>query len=165
MQGYSKKKKCYRHVKKPEVVCEYGKFMKGVDLNNQYCSYYAFTFKGHKWYKPVFIRLIEASVVNSYLIYKKLTKNKTTHLNYRFELIEALVNKYDWFSNQKQQRKKVKHTISKLKSVRDCAYCSRRKSGRRKRTVFYCRDCEEETGKIIALCFGSCFYNYHCYYL
>jgi len=55
----------------PTCVVDYNSFMGGVDLTDQYLSYYTLTNrKTVKWWKKVFWRLIDMSILNSFIIFK-----------------------------------------------------------------------------------------------
>nr|XP_039258026.1 piggyBac transposable element-derived protein 4-like [Styela clava] len=80
-------------IKKPTCIELYNKFMGGVDLADQYTSYYNFSRKSVKWWKKIFFWLIETSVTNSYIIYK-LTRPEgrtVTLLKYRQMVIDDLL--------------------------------------------------------------------------
>ena len=46
--------------------------MLGVDKLDQFARYYSFLHKSVKWWRKVFFWMLEVTVVNSYIIYKKL---------------------------------------------------------------------------------------------
>ena len=54
---------------KPKMILEYNKFMGGVDKCDQYLSYYLLRRKTIKWWKKVFFRIFEISVVNAIVVY------------------------------------------------------------------------------------------------
>ena len=63
-----------------------------IDCSDHYCSSYTFTKKTLRSWRKLFFRLIEMSLVNSFLIYKKVHHlSEETHLRYRNELIAQLV--------------------------------------------------------------------------
>ena len=54
----------------PSMIVDYNQNMGGVDLTDQYLSYYYLTTKRSlKWWKKVFWRLIDICVLNSWVIY------------------------------------------------------------------------------------------------
>jgi hypothetical protein len=59
---------------KPNCIVQYNKFMKGVDLADQYLSYYSIVRKTVKWSKKVVLFLLNFALFNSFLIYKTLNK-------------------------------------------------------------------------------------------
>ena len=79
---------------KPKVCIEYKKkHMGGVDLLDQVTSYNSCTRKGIKKYYKIFFRLLEITLHNSYIIYKRNEGTKS-FLDYKLELIEKLVSAY-----------------------------------------------------------------------
>ena len=50
--------------------------MKGVDKGNQLISYYELSRGTHKLWKRIFFHLIDISIENSFIIYKKSEFNK-----------------------------------------------------------------------------------------
>ena len=78
----------------PTSICDYNQFMGGVDLADQQLSYYSLTQrKTIKWWKKVFWRLIDISIVNSWIIFRHNNpKSKiTSHHDFRLELVAQLV--------------------------------------------------------------------------
>ena len=61
---------------KPEVIKYYNDFMLGVDHLDQNMAYYSFLHKSVKWWRTVFFWLLEATVINRYIVYKEAMKNK-----------------------------------------------------------------------------------------
>ena len=78
----------------PSMIVDYNQNMGGVDLTDQYLSYYSLTTRRTlKWWKKVFWRLIDICVLNSWVIYRSNFPNSTinTHKLFRLKLIEELV--------------------------------------------------------------------------
>ena len=68
--------------------------MLGVDKLDQLMSYYSFLHTSVKWWRKVFFWLTEMTVVNAYIIYQQTlteTKQKCTHVAFRRELLQSLV--------------------------------------------------------------------------
>jgi hypothetical protein len=65
-------KKTEQQVRKPECIMKYNQQMKGVDLADQYLSYYSFLRKSIKWTKKVFMFLLHCTLFNSFILYRKL---------------------------------------------------------------------------------------------
>ena len=63
------KKKDEEPLIKPAMICEYSKFMEGVDKCDQYLIYYSTGQKSIKWWKRVFLRFFELAIVNVMVIY------------------------------------------------------------------------------------------------
>src|SRR5215510_15678731 len=58
--------------KKPICIFQYNMFMKGVDMADQYLSYYSLLRKTVKWPKKVAFWLINCALFNSFRIFQKL---------------------------------------------------------------------------------------------
>jgi hypothetical protein len=83
----------FRNVTKPDCVIEYNKYMGGVDLMDQYLQYYEYPHRSHKWYMPLYHRILETAIINGYILYQKVHNDKKmTHLKFREDLIEGLLN-------------------------------------------------------------------------
>ena len=67
--------------------------MGGVDLGDQYLVYYVLGRKSMKWYRRVYWRLIEISIFNSFVVYKKNheDQHRIQQLHNRLELSNLLV--------------------------------------------------------------------------
>lgn len=77
---------------KPLVVHDFNKYMGGVDLKDQKLSMYLMERKrGTKWYVKVFRRLLNCSILNSFIMYKcHEGVQKMDHRQFRYVLAEAL---------------------------------------------------------------------------
>ncbi|KAG8239462.1 hypothetical protein J437_LFUL019099 [Ladona fulva] len=79
---------------KPAVVIDYNYTMGGVDRVDQHLSDYPLPRKrSKKYYKIIFFHLVELSVWNSLILYKK-SGGRIVHLDYRIQLIEQLIEVY-----------------------------------------------------------------------
>ena len=79
-----------QEVRKPQVVHHYNQSMNGVDIADQCNVYYSFIRRSKKWWRKVFFWLFEVTVVNSYTLYKIMSPQKLTHLEYRQRTLEAM---------------------------------------------------------------------------
>ena len=81
----------------PEIIEEYNSFMGGVDVADQYMSYYGTGRKSMKWWRRIFWRLHDMAIINAYTIYK--ANNSTslhksiTQKQFRMQLAYALCAK------------------------------------------------------------------------
>jgi len=149
---------------KPAIIELYNSYMHGVDRNNQFCSYYGFDQRHTKWWKCVFIRILEVSTVNSYILFSKFGKCKLTHKEFRLKLIETLLSFYSFkkTTNIKGIGKSTHHILTSSEANRDCFICSNRNT-KRKRTNKYCKNCYNNFDRNIYLCSDSCFNIFHDY--
>ncbi|XP_071057565.1 piggyBac transposable element-derived protein 4-like [Onthophagus taurus] len=160
-----------REVSKPVSVIDYNKNMGGVDLKDQMLEGYLLERKKmHKWYIKLFRKLLNVSILNSFIIYKRNKQQKVDHLKFRVQLVEQIFAKY---VNEVQRKVPCRHsqdknvsrltdrhfiekippTQQKAKPQKRCVVCYKR--GRRKETIYWCPDCEA------GLCLESCFKIYH----
>lgn len=159
---------------KPLVVHDYNKYMGGVDLKDQKLSMYLMERKrGIKWYMKVFKRLMNVSILNTYIIHRENSTNPLSHRQFRYKLAEQLVQRYSNFvilrvinppailrldrnnhfpiyANSLEDR--VGSKRNKIKRNR-CVRCSIKKI--RKEVNTMCQKCQ------IFICLGQCWIDYH----
>ena len=159
--------------RKPEIILSYNQFMNGIDRNDQLLTYYSLNVKSIKWWKNLFWRLFELSIVNIFQILKFKARDAVTQKRLRLDLAQLLVQSLvDQRTIQPEfpgpgrptpdlDRLKGKHfgTGSKKGNARGrCKVCAKEKkpNGKYKdtKTANYCERCE-------VLCEGDCFRIYH----
>lgn len=148
----------------PFMVYKYNMLSKGVDKNNQLSSFYFSDKKSLKWYKKVFLFILEVSITNSYIIYKKQVNNnkRLNHLKFRNAIIKSLigenVNEKVKTDKMKNSRNRLigRHFLGKKNKYTNCCICTNRQIGKRKQTNLICKQCQ------ISICF-DCFEPYHKY--
>ena len=81
---------------KPVVIIDYNRNMGAVDMADQMLQSYQVERKRKKvWYKKQFQHLLNQTVLNCYILYKKQNPgSKTTHLNFVVKLIARLIEQY-----------------------------------------------------------------------
>ena len=145
----------------PKPVILYNQFMGGVDLADQYRSYYPVGRAGRKWWRYTFNFLLQISVVNSYILMKKNSSDAKP----RTAAQEQVYFRVDLCQSLLQGTKKRKSTYAEVPSVasytpsdpdshkqtklpgrhRVCYQCSQDKrktgSGRTPETIFGCTTC------------------------
>ena len=154
------------------MVADYNQYMLGVDKLDQLVSYYSFLHKSVKWWRKVFFWLLEASVVNSYVIYKDhCASNGITpkaHLAYRRSLVDELTKGLRQTSTAHSRTRtriipaperlqSIPHFLRKENNRLDCYVCSKRGAGQRHLTYFRCETCLDNP----PLCPIECFKLYH----
>ena len=55
---------------RPVALADYNQWMHGVDRSNQNSAYYRHEHKAIKWWKTIFISLMETAICNSYQLYR-----------------------------------------------------------------------------------------------
>jgi hypothetical protein len=144
-------------IMKPRCVLDYNSVKKGVDYSDQMSSYYTTLRKSLKWYKKVALELLTGTtLVNSWVVYEKLTNTKMPMLKFR-ELIARSLMGVDVPQRQTltPPSKKRPHALGKSegegkKKRRRCKGCyekirrssSSREADRKTKTVnTFCKDC------------------------
>ncbi len=148
----------------PFMVYKFNILSKGVDKNNQLSSFYFSDKKSLKWYKKVFLFILEVTITNSYIIYKKqVNKNKRlNHLKFRNAIIKSLIGenvneKVNIYKLKNSKNRLIgRHFLAKRDKYKDCYICTNRLNGKRKQTNLICKQCQ------ISICF-NCFEPYHKY--
>lgn len=153
----------------PKSIHDYNKYMGGVDHFDHLMACYSISQKSRRWWLKIFYFLVDASIVNSYILYKttlKLSNNREkplTHLIFRKQLADQLIEK---FSSRPKKGRKPELMITKNKmykkangkgiavtqlinvgnhlpvkgTSRRCAYCSTKQAP--KKSQIMCRACE-----------------------
>lgn len=144
---------------RPQALNDYQTYMRGVDVSNQNCSYYHHEHKQLKWWKTLFIGVLEMTIANAHQIYQ--FRNRVfplTQLRFRellvAQLLETSMRDRQVYALHRERRIVMgMHELSRGNGQKNCGYCSSKK--KRKKTSFYCKTCD------VALCVTPCFYKYH----
>ena len=163
-------------MKKPEVVKVYNSGMNGVDVNDQYRSYYPPGTTLRKWWKYLLWFFMNLSMVNAFILEKLAGKRKRTQLDFRRELAKLLIAGYNGYKRPSNTGKRVLeivtteenlggHFLGKLVGRKKaCAMCAKlqrkRPEGRTFETSYGCEQCS------VPLCRQmrgeqSCFSQWH----
>lgn len=127
-----KSRKIRTATKKPLAILAYNKGKGGIDLSDQMASYVTTLRKGIKWYRKLGLELLlGVAVVNTWVVFKKITKAKMSIRAARETLVEDLLQ-IEKRKNQKTKRKSsarnTHHLEQKIndkgkKIRRSCATC------------------------------------------
>ncbi|CAB4009487.1 Hypothetical predicted protein [Paramuricea clavata] len=159
---------------KPAVISFYNKFMNGVDVNDQYRSYYPVGAQSKKWWKYLAWFFVNISIVNGFILQNLQTdrRRRLKHLDFRLALARQLISNYNGYkriSSAPTSRKKdvpvgrnVKGHSLVLSSERKraCVMCAKagrkRASGRTFESKYKCAQCN------VNLCRErACFMEWH----
>ena len=159
---------------KPQIIKEYNDYMGGVDLNDQLCSYYKVGRASRKWWKYVVFFLVNISITNAWILWKKGNHNppmKSTyrHKQFRTDLADFLRGGFTSRKITMGVKSKVMpkgvvsvcgHSLVKMigrsRQCRQCSAAGRRTNkGYKKETVFKCHVCD------LPLCKYPCFLEFH----
>ena len=152
------------HVK-PLCIQRYVENMRGIDVGNQIRSYYYFPHRSVKWWKKVFIEMLEITTVNAYICFKSLAKGDYyDQREFRINLMKMIFKQeLDEVQKEKIKGKAVRHypeyyeKDKKNKSQRArirCKECSNP-------TIFICGKCSLKSKADVGLCVPECYRNYH----
>lgn len=157
---WNKETKSRQVIPQPRVISNYNKFMGGVDKMDGLIAAYRSRMRQRKWYWPIFLYLFDASVVNGWLLMKKLKPsdpNCTSLLVFRRYIAVHFLQKYG-SKPLRQQRQlsnigdmrfdNVGHLIEYSENDKKCKVCH-------KNSKFICKKCK------IGLHPKICFLFYH----
>ncbi|CAH2101307.1 unnamed protein product [Euphydryas editha] len=94
---YSKDAKGFIEIPCPKIINEYNKHMGGVDLSDMLIAIYRTYYKTHKWYMAIFSQLLDISVNNAWLLYRReygFLTNDDKYLrlkDFRLEIVQGLL--------------------------------------------------------------------------
>ena len=162
---------------KPSCILEYTKNMGSVDLSDQLLTYYSFLQKTGKWWRKLWVHMLNMLVLNAYILNKKFGERKLSHSDYREYIAEYTIH----WSNRTYAcvdtdnfiqcgRLVGRHWSMKLERnamgcivPHQCKVCcvglkEKMLTGREKKkksTSYNCQQCN------VPLCIDPCFHIYH----
>ena len=82
---------------KPTEICDFNKYIGGVDLNNQLCGYYKVGRPSHRWWRYIWWYCVNVAVTNSWILFERHATREElakapTHKNFMLCLAHALHN-------------------------------------------------------------------------
>nr|CAH7740638.1 unnamed protein product [Callosobruchus chinensis] len=146
----------------PEAISDYNRYMGGVDRFDQYHANYSISWKSRRWWMKIFYYLVDASIVNSYVLYRETLKKKNpsakplSALQFRSQLADDLIGSFCQRQKPGPPSKKKSQGSSHLPvkgTYRRCVLCSSSKK-KQTRSNIICELCN------VALC-KDCFAPYH----
>lgn len=87
---YDKKRKCVVPISRPKIIEVYNKHMGGVDLMDSMIGRYRIIMRSKKWYIKIFYHLIDMSMVNAWILFKRVTGSKMELSQFREQLAVEL---------------------------------------------------------------------------
>ena len=167
-----------KNVSIPAPIRMYNTFMGGVDLNDQYRSYYPSGRTGMKWWRYTFWFLLDVSICNA-MVLEKLSPHAATGrkrrglLPFKLQLAKELIGGFCGRKRYPGHKRKSSSTDSTIAASNlpghsevkfsgrkrvclQCARCGRKTpSGRTPETSYGCDRCG------VNLCRDGCFLQYH----
>lgn len=168
------KNKRGKETEKPKAILNYNNYMSGIDRQDQMLSYYPCNRKTIRWYKKLFIHVLQMSLTNAHYLHRKYSGgHRLRFYDFRLEVIGDLLGPSDDVlvhpPNQKKNPNarhclsKIEKTMNELKkgrteskrvSRKECRTC--RKNKIRKQTTFECKECPGNPGFCV-----KCFEDFH----
>lgn len=93
VRRYSSKEKKVITVPRPNMIGKYNASMGGTDLMDENVGRYRIGVRSKKWWWPLFSWLIDVSIQNAWVLYKKSGKS-VTQLQFRREIVNTYLSKY-----------------------------------------------------------------------
>ena len=88
---WSTSEKEFKMIKCPNIVKQYNKHMGGVDLLDSLLGLYKTRMKSKKWYHKIFFHLMDMTVINAWLLYRRCRNdNNIRLLDFKISVAEAL---------------------------------------------------------------------------
>lgn len=167
---------------KPTVIVDYTRLMGGVDLSDQLMNYYNFLRRTRKWWRKMWVHLLNMIIHNAYVLNRKFgSQKKMSHYDFResiaLELIresrpvQALESVNDYIPPElvpgrlagRHFLEKIPHVTGRRVIPKGCKVCKislkDQKSGKgqkkMKYTSFQCDQCK------MPMCPVPCFKIYH----
>lgn len=138
---------------KPWPLVNYNKYMSGVDRQDQMLSYYLSERKTLRWYKKLFIHVVEMMIINSHALYNKYSGERISLYEFRLSIIRGLLPPIEI----QRRRNPDAHVMIKREGLggarpqrRRCKSCS--SQGKRTETLYECQDCPETPGFCLNCC-------------
>jgi len=113
----------------PQAFHLYNRYMGGVDLHDGYCNNVIPSIRSKKWIWVVFMRLIQAAIVNSVVIFNACGdgKSKVSTKEFVMSIAKSYIHK--------NQMKRSDHRTSRQSKQKCCSKCS-------VRTYLLCEGCD-----------------------
>ncbi|KAJ8957327.1 hypothetical protein NQ314_006577 [Rhamnusium bicolor] len=91
---YDRKQKKNISINCPNVIIQYNKHIRGVDLLDSHIGRYKIPLRSKKWYMRIFFHLLDVSIKNAWLLYNRIQKkencDKKNVWEFRLEITQCL---------------------------------------------------------------------------
>ncbi|VEN58331.1 unnamed protein product [Callosobruchus maculatus] len=95
VKRYNKSEKKYVQVPRPNLIGEYNRYMSGMDLMDENISTYRIGVRSKKWWWCIFTWLIDASINNARILWKRVQKNQISQLDFRRSIAQTYLKRYE----------------------------------------------------------------------
>ena len=136
VKRWDRKQRKYITASCPAIVKEYNTHMGGVDLFDMLMSMYRVDHKSTKWYRRIFFWVINVSIVNGWLLYRRHSSQRLVPVKEQLDLIEfttvvsqSLIfrNKLHSYFSRKRGRQSV-YNVHTDTGPRDKSNCPKKRS-------------------------------------
>lgn len=148
---------------KPLPIIHYNSKMKGVDRSDQMLSYYPCEHKSLRWYKKIFIHVVQMMLINTLKLHNFCNPNNIMTLyDFRLHVIRSLLH-VPSDPPRRPRRSATTHVLSKITPKNKKNHSERKRcrvcynEGREKKTLYICEQCPGKPG----LCPVPCYEKYH----
>lgn len=144
-----------QQVNAPQMLCDYQKNMRGVDLMDQLISYHMFNHRSKKWWRRLYFYLLQAAILNSYILAKETHDAAIRCWPHFRDFIEDLGESLVCTFRSTRAAPLVRapegpadvHNIIKMynkkKTCKECALSRAAGAKQAQRTVYGCTTCNE----------------------
>jgi hypothetical protein len=150
---------------KPAAVIDYTNKMGGVDLSDQLMNYYHFLRRTNKWWRKLWVHLLNMVIMNAYVLNKAYGTSKINHNAYRILIAQHLLG-VDSFdspldlhvpgpSHGHYPQRLAKSVNTDKVKTRRCVHCKATTNQKIRATTMQCSACQ------FALCIYPCFGQFH----
>ena len=83
--------------KQTSLVNDYNKYMGGCDLGGQLCKYYTHNHRTLKWWKRLFVTILDICLLKATIVYNSIpTNSRLSGLEFRVKVIEGLLSTWKY---------------------------------------------------------------------
>jgi hypothetical protein len=90
VQRFDRKQKTTISVDCPNLITKYNKYMGGVDLLDSIMGRYKIKMRSKKWYFRLFYHFLDITIVNAWLLYKRMKGNDFPLYQFRTQIADYL---------------------------------------------------------------------------
>ncbi|XP_050063055.1 piggyBac transposable element-derived protein 3-like [Aphis gossypii] len=123
VKRHDRKTRTNIEVTRPQCINIYNKHMGGVDMMDSMIGRYRINIRTKKWYMKCFYHLLDMTLVNSWLIYKKLPGNRLTLAKFKEEVSVSLCQQYK--KPTRGRRSSLENQLIKKKKKTNSSYTKR----------------------------------------
>jgi len=139
---------------KPNIQYQYIKNAKSIDYINQYSAFHGNKKRSKKWWKKVFMFMLDVIISNSIVLKEKYTHKKVENKQFLENLIKQLVNYDDVETISVRPKIIPEKYLYLLHNIKKMSYKSQKCIECHKSCTYKCQECDK-------FIHPECFNNYH----